>query len=123
MCIDFDVVLDKGKLQTLAKDIGGDNFFRIYQLFTDETKNRLNQLVSLLVSSQLENVRKEAHRMSSSVLSFGLLRYGHYLRCIENELHETRSAYLLDMAEKVQALHAEAIEQLQDYVKKYYPAH
>jgi len=87
---------------------------RIYQLFTDETKNRLNQLVLLLVSSQLDNVRMEAHRMASSVLSFGLLRYGHYLRCIEHKVHETRSAYLLDTAEKVQALHAEAIEQLQD---------
>ncbi len=70
--------IDSGKalfnsdvLEELIKQIGNENYLRVRSLFIDESESRISSLLNAWLRRDLEQVRKEAHALSSSVASFG----------------------------------------------------
>ena len=66
------ITCNQKTLDQLRTQIGPDNYKKIKSLFMDETRTRLNTLLSAWVRRDLEALRKESHTLASSVSSFGL---------------------------------------------------
>lgn len=78
-------ILDESLMFALMKDVGLENWRLICDLFVKETKKRHHILHGYLTEENAKLVEHEAHKMASSVLSFGLIALGQLLRNIEHE--------------------------------------
>jgi signal transduction histidine kinase/CheY-like chemotaxis protein len=76
-------LLDVAPINALINDLGAESWTQLLSLFLRETENRMSSLLQIISASDHAQLGREAHRLASSVLAFGLLRMGARLREIE----------------------------------------
>lgn len=103
------------KLALLRAYLGDDKqqIKEMLELFLESTPNDLKDLVLLCKKNDVENIRRTAHRVKSSVKFFGLNEVGEILQKMEALSQENQSKSQLEtMAKQVNQLIGHELELL-----------
>lgn len=108
-------ILQQQTLDLLVKQVGQENFLRVRELFLEESEKMMREVLSTWVSRDLEALRKVAHTLASSVVSFGCEDLCDRLRTIEKAASVNNVTSIIEQMKDIDRVSQQAIGQVATY--------
>ncbi|WP_054958065.1 ATP-binding protein [Paenibacillus dakarensis] len=104
------------EIQELNEDDESDLLSVLFQMYTEDTPGKLQDLRQHLLNNESESVSALAHKLKSSSLSLGIVHFSNLLSRIEQSANEGRMDICQDTMELLFPAYEEACDALETYI-------